>query len=41
LSPELKKLWGVTTIPFTMTLGDKDFTDDETVECQIKVTLST
>jgi DegV family protein with EDD domain len=31
LSPELKKLWGVTTIPFTMTLGDKDFTDDETL----------
>ncbi|MDR1927460.1 MAG: DegV family EDD domain-containing protein [Oscillospiraceae bacterium] len=32
LSPELKAKWGATTIPFTMTLGEKDFRDDETLD---------
>jgi DegV family protein with EDD domain len=32
LTPELKELWGVTTVPFTMSLGGKDFTDDETLD---------
>jgi DegV family protein with EDD domain len=31
LTPELKELWRVTTVPLTMTLGGKDFTDDETL----------
>jgi DegV family protein with EDD domain len=31
LTPELKKLWGVTTVPFTLTLEGKGFTDDETL----------
>jgi DegV family protein with EDD domain len=31
LSPELKKLWGVTAVPFTMTLAGDEFTDDETL----------
>ena len=32
LSPELKKEWGVTSVPLTLTLGDKHFTDDETLD---------
>jgi DegV family protein with EDD domain len=29
VTPELKEQWGITKIPFTMTLDGKDFTDDE------------
>ncbi|MDR1539573.1 MAG: DegV family protein [Clostridiales bacterium] len=31
LTPEIKKQWGVTTVPLTMTLDNKSYTDDETL----------
>ncbi len=32
LTPELRKELGVVSVPLTMTLGDKSFTDDETLD---------
>lgn len=34
LTPELRTEWGVTTVPFIMTLGEKSITDDDTLDLQ-------
>lgn len=32
LTPELKESYGITTVPLTMRLGDKEFLDDDTLD---------